>query len=101
LTPPVRKPLGSADAAEICQGYRGNARWRLIENAPVMGTVGAAAREKGFARRRIIDLRLALTLQHHGVTALATANVEDFEGLGFEGVWNPVARPPEEASPEG
>ena len=87
----VRKPLGSADAAEICQGYRGNPRWRLIENAPVMGTVWAAAREKGFARRRIIDLRLALTLQHHGVTALATANVKDFEGLGFERVWNPVA----------
>jgi len=51
----------------------------------------AAAGEAGFARRHIIDLRLALTLQHHGVTELATANVKDFEGLGFERVWNPAA----------
>jgi toxin-antitoxin system PIN domain toxin len=84
-------PLGPAEAAEMCRGYRDNPRWRLIENAPVMETVWGAAGDAGFARRRIIDLRLALTLQHHGVTELATANVKDFEGLGFTRVWNPVA----------
>jgi toxin-antitoxin system PIN domain toxin len=87
----VREPLGPVEAAELCRSYRANPRWRLIENAPVMETVWAAAGDAGFARRRIIDLRLALTLQHHGVTELATANVKDFEGLGFERVWNPVA----------
>ena len=31
------------------------------------------------------------TLLAHGVTDFATANVEDFEGLGFRRVWNPLA----------
>ena len=87
----LSEPLGPAEAAEMCRGYRENPRWRLIESAPVMETVWGAAGDAGFARRRIIDLRLALTLQHHGVTDLATANVKDFEGLGFARVWNPVA----------
>jgi len=87
----IRQPLGPSEAAEMCRSYRGNPRWRLIENAPVMEGVWSAAGDVGFARRRIIDLRLALTLQHHGVTELATANVKDFEGLGFERVWNPAA----------
>lgn len=87
----LSQPLGPAEAAAMCRGYRDNPHWRLVESAPVMGAVWGAAGGAGFARRRIIDLRLALTLQHHGVTELATANVRDFEGLGFARVWNPVA----------
>ena len=86
----LRRPLESSEAAEMCRGYRDNPRWRLVENAPVMERVWEAAGGAGFARRRIIDLRLALTLQHHGVTELATANVKDFGSLGFTRVWNPV-----------
>jgi toxin-antitoxin system PIN domain toxin len=86
----VRRPLDPGKAAETCRAYRQNLHWRLIENAPVMERVWEAAGEAGFARRRIIDLRLALTLRHHGVTELATANVKDFEGLGFARVWNPL-----------
>jgi hypothetical protein len=74
----------------MCRDYRSNPHWRLIENAPVMEGVWPVAGQMGFARRRIIDLRLARTLQHHGVTELATANVKDFEGLGFGRVWNPA-----------
>jgi len=40
-----------------------------------------------FAFRRIIDLRLALTLRHHGVTEFATANEKDFQSVGFNRVW--------------
>jgi predicted nucleic acid-binding protein len=29
---------------------------------------------------------IALTLLHHGVTELATANTKDFDGFGFKGV---------------
>ena len=39
---------------------------------------------------RLIDVRLALTLRYHGVTDFATANVKDFNGLGFARVWNPL-----------
>ena len=57
-----------------------------------METVWSLARRSAFARRRIIDVRLALTLQYAGVTALATDNVRDFNGLGFDRVWNPLSQ---------
>ena len=43
-----------------------------------------------FARRRVYDARLALSLRRQGVTEFATANVKDFRSLGFDRVWNPV-----------
>ncbi len=85
------KPLGGKEASEVCQAYRRNPRWRLVENAPVMEGVWDLAAGKRFPRRRIIDARLALTLLHHGVRRLATANTKDFVGFGFERVWNPLA----------
>ena len=75
----------------VCQAYRHHPRWRLIENAPVMAQVWKTVAGEAFARRRIIDLRLARTLQHHGVTELATVNTRDFAGFGFNRVWNPLA----------
>jgi hypothetical protein len=48
----------------------------------------AARTSSGF--RHIIDARLAITLEHHGVTHFATANVKHFGGFGFEKVWNPL-----------
>ena len=86
----VSCPLGAEDAVEVCAAYRNNPRWRLVEHASVMAEVWERARTPAFARRRIIDARLALTLRHHGVTELATANVRDFEGFGFARVWNPI-----------
>jgi len=55
-----------------------------------MERVWMQAAQKGIAFRRIIDLRLALTLRHHGVTELATSNEKDFKGQGFLRVWNPL-----------
>ena len=87
----VARPLGATDAAEICTRYRANPRWRLVECAPVMGAVWQRAGSPEFARRNIIDTRLALTLRHHGVTEFATANTRHFDGFGFSRVWNPAA----------
>ena len=51
-------------------------------------------------RRQIIDTRLALTLQHHGVTRFATANLKHFQDYGFEVVWNPILQDdPSSATP--
>ncbi len=85
-----QKPLSSRRAVRVCQTYRTNSKWERIEHAPVMSAVWEAAMRPGFARRRIIDLRLALTLQHFGVTEFATANVKDFQDFGFDRVWNPL-----------
>jgi predicted nucleic acid-binding protein len=69
---------------------RANPRWALIETAPVMEKVWTIAAQPGIARRRAFDARLAFTLRHHGVQRFATRNVKDFDGFGFERVWDPL-----------
>lgn len=86
----VERPLEAPEAAEICQAFRRNPRWALIESAPVMDEVWSLAARPGIARRSLFDARLALTLRHHGVYELATRNVGDFEGFGFTTVRDPV-----------
>jgi uncharacterized protein len=85
------QPLGAAQAAAVCQAYRSNRTWMLVDSAPVMDEAWRFASGRGFAFRRIIDVRLALTVRYHGVTAFATTNVKDVQGLGFDRVWNPLA----------
>jgi uncharacterized protein len=84
------KPLSASRAAAVCQTYRNNSSWMLIESAPIMKDVWTHADKHQFAYRRIIDVRLALTLLHHGVTEFATSNIKDFQNLGFLKVWNPL-----------
>lgn len=84
------KPLTAARAASVCQSYRNNRAWLLVESAPIMAEVWKRAEKHQFAFRRIIDVRLALTLRHHGVTDFATSNTKDFRELGFDKVWNPL-----------
>jgi uncharacterized protein len=86
----VTRPLDAPEAAEVCQTFRRNRRWALIENAPVMNDVWVLAATPGIARRRLFDARLALTLRHHGVDEFATRNIKDFEDFGFSRVWDPV-----------
>lgn len=83
-------PLNASQATTVCQAYRSNRAWILIDEAPIMDQVWQLASRRDFAVRRIIDARLALTLKHHGVTEFATTNVRDFQGFGFERIWNPL-----------
>jgi toxin-antitoxin system PIN domain toxin len=84
-------PLDAASAAAECQHLRSHPNWALVEQAEVMGAVWQDAAVAGFARRRIIDVRLARTFLAHGVADFATVNERDFQGLGFRRVWNPLA----------
>lgn len=87
----ARRPLGAAEAADLIHTLRTNPSWRLVDYpGGLMDAVWKAAGEPRFARRRVFDARLAFTLLHHGVTELATANVKDFGGLGFQRVFNPL-----------
>ena len=87
----VANPLSARNAGHLILALRQNPKWRLVEHASVMDAVWAKAGHDPFARRRVIDVRLALTLQHHGVTDFATVNTTDFRDLGFRRVWNPLA----------
>lgn len=88
----ARRPLGAPEAARLIHTLRTNPAWRLVDYpGGLMDGVWNAAAAPGFARRRVFDARLGLTLLHHGVTDLATANLKDFAGLGFRRVFNPLA----------
>ena len=88
----VREPLPAAEAVAVCQAFRRNPQWQLVEAAHVMDEVWNHASKVGFARRCIVDARLALTLRRHGVTDFATRNTAHFQGYGFDRVWDPIAR---------
>jgi len=89
------KPLSPAEAVAVIQSYRKHPRWQVIGFPPRSRDIHSAlwqqAATANFSRRRIYDVRTALCLRAFGVTKFATANVKDFEGLGFAKVWNPVA----------
>jgi hypothetical protein len=55
-----------------------------------MSQVWAQSSKNNFSPRRLIDLRLAFTLRHLGVTIFYTRNTKDFQGLGFESLVNPI-----------
>jgi len=90
-------PLDEAEAASLVQTYRRHPRWMLLgfdpDSRALHDELWRQAECRPFARRRIIDARTALTLIRQGVTEFATANVKDFENLGFRRVWNPLTEP--------
>ena len=97
----LRKPLSAVSAADFCGRLRANPAWQLVDYEPAVSEgLWRWARSTPSAFRRIIDARLALTLLHHGVTGFATANVKDFEELGFERLWNPLAGSPASRPPD-
>lgn len=91
----LKRPLEASDAVEVIQTYRRHPRWRIIgfplESRALHDAFWQKARQKNFSFRRLYDARTALTILAQGVTDFATANVKDYENLGFRKVWNPLA----------
>lgn len=83
-------PYPAPEAVEACRAFARNPNWRVVECRPVMERVWGVASEGDFARRRIIDARLAFTLRAAGVTEFATRNTVHFEGFGFDRVFDPL-----------
>lgn len=90
----LAKPLDGAKASAVCEAFRRHPRWQLVGFTPDSRSfhdeLWPRLREKQFARRRAYDWRMALALLRQGVREFATVNVKDFEGLGFDRVWNPL-----------
>ncbi|MCX6937501.1 MAG: PIN domain-containing protein [Verrucomicrobia bacterium] len=91
----ARQPLTPEAAVALIQRFRTHPTWSLLDypgyDSGAADALWQHAAAPQFARRRIYDARLALTLRHHGVTEFATANVKDFADFGFTRVWNPLA----------
>lgn len=85
-------PYPAPEAVEACHAFTRNPNWRIVECRPVMERVWRVASEVHFARRRIIDARLAFTLRAAGVTEFATRNTAYFAGFGFERVFDPLVQ---------
>ncbi len=83
--------LSAGEAVRECNVIRAHPHWQLVDSADVMNEVWSSVARFESGRRHIFDIRLAKTLQAHGVTEFATANLKDFENLGFKRVWNPLA----------
>ena len=87
-----RQPYDAVEAAQVVQRFRSHPRWLLFDSpnpqAEIMKRLWVLAAAPAFPYRRIYDVRLALTLRHHGVTEFATCNVKDFQGFGFKKVWD-------------
>jgi len=86
-----RMPYSPKEAADYCNGLKACPYWRCVDySIDVSRHLWNWAERDDGGFRRIIDARIALTLRHHGVTEFATANVKDFQNMGFEKVWNPL-----------
>lgn len=90
----VASPLTAAEAARVIGHYRRHPCWKLVGYPPnsqrLHDQLWEMTAGRAFPRRRIFDARTALALRAFGVTDFATANVKDFQGLGFRKVWNPL-----------
>ena len=89
----VERPLDSTRAVALCQAYRENPHWRIIDYpGGLMPKIWRFAAESGRGRRTIFDARLAFTLRHHGVTDFATRDLAHFQDFGFTRIWDPLQR---------
>ncbi len=86
-----REPMTASEAVEVCQGFRSNANWELVNEGAEIDLVWRQAARRDLAIRRIVDLRLGLSLVRCGVTDFATVNTKAIQGMGFVNVWNPLA----------
>jgi len=90
----LEKPLSAKAATQVIQVYRNHPHWRIPGFPPssrsVHDQLWSFAQSPQFARRRLFDVRTALVLIACGVDEFATANVKDFQDLGFKRVRNPL-----------
>lgn len=90
----LKNPLSAEAAAQAVQAYRSHPYWRIPGFPPASRSVHdqlwSLAQAPQFARRRLFDVRKALALIACGVDEFATANLRDFQNLGFKRVWNPL-----------
>jgi toxin-antitoxin system PIN domain toxin len=84
-------PAEAPAAVARIRQLRSNPNWALLDYpGGLMDEVWTLAAKPGTRYGRIFDLRLAVTLRHHGVTRFATRNVKDFAHLGLAEVFDPL-----------
>lgn len=86
-----RKPFSAPEAVDICRAFYNNRAWQYVDyDRAIREDLWRLAKKDNVAFRQVIDFRLALTLQFHGVKEFATVNLKHFRDTGFVRVWNPL-----------
>lgn len=90
----LEHPLSPAQAVKVIQAYRSHPVWQVVgfpaDSKAVHEDLWTRAGNPRISRRAIFDARTALSLRTFGVKELATSNPKDFQGFGFDRVWNPL-----------
>ena len=90
----LRKPLPPAQALSVCQSFRNHSHWQVLALPPdtraFHDELWSHLGTPHFPCRRAYDIRTGLSLLHQGVREFATINVQDFQAIGFDKVWNPL-----------
>lgn len=78
----------------MIQAYRKHPKWQIVgfppESLSLHNMLWKKAADNAMSRRAVYDMRTALTLIAFGVKEFTTANIKDFQNLGFEKLWNPL-----------
>ncbi len=94
----MTNPQFPSEAGATCQVFRMNPRWQTValplDAREFHDRLWERLADPNLARRRACDIRIGLSLIAHGVDEFATANVRDFQDLGFKRVWNPLLEQP-------
>jgi toxin-antitoxin system PIN domain toxin len=90
----LENPLDATGAVAVITRYRKHPQWKTLGFPPrsreLHDELWQRAADPTFARRRIYDARIALSLIAFGVDEFATLNLKDFQSFGFKRVWNPL-----------
>jgi uncharacterized protein len=91
----LKEPLSAQQATDVITSYRKHPRWKILGFPPksreLHDELWNLAAAPDFARRRVYDARIALSLIAFGVSEFATFNLKDFKDFGFKKVWNPLS----------
>jgi len=71
----VEHPLSASRAVAMCQAYRENRYWRIIDYPASMSRSGSMPPDPTRPADDIRCRRLAYTLRHHGVNEFATRDL--------------------------
>lgn len=89
-----RTPASAAKASAAIKRLRQNPHWALMDYpGGLMNELWAMAARVDCTPQKLKEFKWVLTFKHHRIAALATAQPENYAGLGIKRVFNPLNGP--------
>ncbi|MGH7452379.1 MAG: hypothetical protein ACRENG_13615 [bacterium] len=87
----IEQPISLVEAVEIIREYTEILEIPVIHPQPTQLQTFLTLLETTTTRKKVFDVALAAMLKDNNVAGLYTVNVDDFKGLPFLQVENPLA----------